>query len=201
MQDCANLATTASSYESQNEGEDRQLPWTLDLTQIITLNPGAEVQHLHHDGGYCLWNMHDSFEHKFSCVWALTDFTEEVGATRVAPGSQHWPCGDYINRRKIGLEDTVPAVMPKGSVVIYVSSCIHGSGPNLTQDLERIGLNVDYNLARIRTEENQYLSNPPHIMAEAPVYMQVSLSLLLQTMDYALNIMDFILQTMDSVSK
>ena len=66
--------------------------------QIITLNPGAEVQYLHHDGGYCLWNMHENFEHKFSCVWALTDFTEEVGATRVAPGSQHWPCGDYVNR-------------------------------------------------------------------------------------------------------
>jgi len=38
-----------------------------------------------------------------------------------------------------------------------VSSCIHGSGPNLTLDQERIGLNIDYNLARVRTEENQYL--------------------------------------------
>ena len=57
----------------------------------------------------------------------------------------------------------VPAVMPKGSCVIYLSSCLHGSGPNLTADRERIGLNVDYNLARIRTEENQYLSNPPSV--------------------------------------
>ena len=57
----------------------------------------------------------------------------------------------------------VPAVMPKGSCVIYLSSCLHGSGPNLTADRERIGLNVDYNLARIRTEENQYLSNPPAV--------------------------------------
>ena len=31
---------------------------------------------------------------------------------------------------------------------------------------------VDYNLARIRTEENQYMSNPPEVMVDAPVYMQ-----------------------------
>jgi len=36
-EDCAKLATTASSWEQQNEGEDRQLPWTLDLSssQVI----------------------------------------------------------------------------------------------------------------------------------------------------------------------
>jgi hypothetical protein len=33
-------------------------------------------------------------------------------------------------------------------------------------------LQVDYNLARIRTEENQYLSCPPEAMKDAPLYMQ-----------------------------
>lgn len=100
-------------------------------------------------------------------MWALSDFTEEVGATRVVLGSQDWS-----RERVATLEDSVAAVMPKGSVVIYTNSTIHGSGPNLTADQNRIGLNVDYNLGLLRTEENQYLSCPPEIMCEAPVYMQ-----------------------------
>jgi ectoine hydroxylase-related dioxygenase (phytanoyl-CoA dioxygenase family) len=32
--------------------------------------------------------------------------------------------------------------MPKGSVVIYLSSCLHGSGPNTSDAVERVGLNV-----------------------------------------------------------
>jgi ectoine hydroxylase-related dioxygenase (phytanoyl-CoA dioxygenase family) len=165
------LAETSADKQSGDNGA-QQLPWTLDLTQIITLNPGSEAQVLHHDGGYCLWNWHDSFEHKISTVWALTDFDEAVGATRVVINSPTWPVGDYCSRSPVTQEDSVPAIMPKGSCVIYLSSCIHGSGPNLTADRERIGLNVDYNLARIRTEENQYLSNPPEAMVDAPVYMQ-----------------------------
>ena len=47
--DVQSLAETSRDEESQVA---QQLPWTLDLTQIITLNPGAEAQVLHHDGGY-----------------------------------------------------------------------------------------------------------------------------------------------------
>ena len=79
--DVAGLASTLSAWENDGGSAQRQLPWTLDLTQIITLNAKAEPQPLHHDGGYCLWNFHDAFEHKISSVWALSEFTEEVGAT------------------------------------------------------------------------------------------------------------------------
>jgi hypothetical protein len=161
------LAELASKPMASKRGPLKQLPWGLDLTQIITLGPGAEQQILHHDGAYCLWDFHRTFEHKISTVWALDEFTEEVGATRVVLGSQDWS-----RDRAATLEDSVAAVMPKGSVVIYTNSTIHGSGPNLTPDKNRIGLNIDYNLGLLRTEENQYLSCPPEVMCDAPVYMQ-----------------------------
>lgn len=46
------LAETSRDDDGFSNSGAQQLPWTLDLTQIITLNPGAESQVLHHDGGY-----------------------------------------------------------------------------------------------------------------------------------------------------
>ena len=54
-----------------------------------------------------LWNWHDCFEHKISSVWALTDFDEAVGATRIVIGSHAWPVGDYLKRAPVTLEDSV----------------------------------------------------------------------------------------------
>eukprot|EP01047_Picozoa_sp_COSAG01_P027318 COSAG01_NODE_1799_length_9205_cov_130.191302_7_plen_757_part_00 len=161
------VAELASKPMASRRGSLQQLPWGLDLTQIITLGPGAEQQILHHDGGYCLWDFHDAFEHKISTVWALSDFTDEAGATRVVLGSQDW-----ARDRVASPADSVASVMPRGSVIIYTGSTIHGSGPNTTPDHTRIGLNVDYNLGLLRTEENQYLSCPPSVMKDAPIYMQ-----------------------------
>ncbi len=65
-------------------------PWTnriqLHLTQVIRILPGQGAQPLHRDrlawGGYIPADM----EPQFNTIWALTDFTEENGATRVVPG-------------------------------------------------------------------------------------------------------------------
>eukprot|EP01043_Picozoa_sp_COSAG02_P012611 COSAG02_NODE_489_length_21246_cov_49.035702_12_plen_340_part_00 len=117
------LAELASKPMASKRGPLKQLPWGLDLTQIITLGPGAEQQVLHHDGAYCLWDFHRTFEHKISTVWALNEFTEEVGATRVVLGSQDWS-----RDRVATLENSVPAVMPKGSVVICASAVLRFLG-------------------------------------------------------------------------
>merc|ERR1712093_646803 len=65
----------------------------------------------------------------------------------------------------------VQAVMPKGSVVIYLGSCFHSGGENRT-DQSRWGLNIDYNLASLRTEENMYLACPPTVAATLPPELQ-----------------------------
>jgi ectoine hydroxylase-related dioxygenase (phytanoyl-CoA dioxygenase family) len=90
-------------------------------------------------------------------MWALEDFSEEIGATQLVLGSHEWP------RSRTPLpSEAVSAVMPKGSCVVYLSSTWHGSGGNVTAS-QRMGLNIDYNSAFLRQEENQYLANPPEV--------------------------------------
>ncbi len=128
----------------------------LHLTQLIRLLPGQGKQVLHRDklawGGYL-----PDIEPQFNTIWALTDFTEENGATQVVPGSQAWDAG-----REAKPEEVCQAVMPRGSVLIYTGSVIHGGGENKSS-APRVGMNLTYCLGWLRTEENQYLSCPPDV--------------------------------------
>ena len=129
----------------------------LHLTQVINIQPGQGAQPRHRDrlawGGY----VPPEIEPQFNTLWALTDFTEENGATRVVPGSVKWP-----TERRATDEETIQAVMKAGSVLLYSGSVIHGGGQNLS-DSDRTGINITYCLGWLRTEENQYLSCPPSV--------------------------------------
>ena len=96
-------------------------------------------------------------------MWALTDFTEENGATRIIPGSHtrdHDP--DYF-----GTYSSIPAEMPKGSVLVWNGSLWHGGGANTTSS-RRIGLAMNYCAGFIRQQENQQLGIPRSIAATFP---------------------------------
>ena len=69
------------------------------------------------------------------------------------------------------MDDTLPAEMPRGSVVLYTGRTVHGGGPNTT-DTWRTGVNVDYVLGWLRQEENQYLSVPIEVVRELPERVQ-----------------------------
>lgn len=128
----------------------------LHLTQIIRLKPGQGKQVIHRDRW--AWGQYmKSIEPQFNTIWAITDFTEENGATQVVPGSIDWP-----DDRKSEPEEICQAVMPAGSVLVYTGSVFHGGGENLSQS-DRIGANLTYTLGWLRQEENQYLSCPPEV--------------------------------------
>lgn len=138
----------------------------LHLTQTIAIGPGQGSQPLHRDrlawGGY----IPNQIEPQFNTIWALTDFTEENGATRVVPGSVGWD-----DERRATDEEKTQAVMPAGSVLLYSGSVIHGGGENRS-DAVRIGMNITYTLGWLRTEENQYLSCPPELAKELDPALQ-----------------------------
>lgn len=138
--------------------------YQLHLTQIIDIGPGEPAQMLHRD--HWAWDAFAfpaGFEVEISTIWAMQDFTDANGATRVVPGSHRWDDG-----RKPTHDDTLPAEMPRGSVLIYTGSVFHGGGANQT-DRPRTAVNIDYCLGWLRQEENQYLSCPPEVARELPV--------------------------------
>jgi ectoine hydroxylase-related dioxygenase (phytanoyl-CoA dioxygenase family) len=146
---------------------DRATTFQLHLTQTIAIEPGSPAQAIHRDEwAFDLYPFPSDHHVQCNTIWAMTDFTEENGATRLIPGSQDWPIehGHQI-------DETVPAEMGKGSCLLYTGKVYHGGGANAS-DHTRTALNITYNVGWLRQEENQYLSVPPAIAAELPRDLQ-----------------------------
>ncbi len=136
----------------------------LSLTEVITLSPGAQAQFIHRDDvGYGAYPFDPDYEVQISTLWAMSEYTEEMGATRVVPCSHRLGCNV-----KFDISDTVAAEMTRGSVIIYSGKLYHGGGENRSNRL-RQALNIDYGAFWTRQEENQYLSCPAEIARTLPV--------------------------------
>ncbi len=92
-------------------------------------------------------------------MWAITDFTEANGATRLMPGTHLY---DHSPRYDKPYE-SIPAEMAKGSVLIWHGSLWHGGGANTTSE-RRIGIAMNYCAGYIRQQENQQLGLPPALV-------------------------------------
>jgi len=137
--------------------------YQLHCTQIIEVGPGSAPQVIHRDQwAFDMFPFPSGFDSTFSTMWAISDFTADNGATRVIPGS-------HILEDKLAFkpEDTVPAEMSAGSVLLYTGSTYHGAGPN-TSEKKRTGMIVHYSLAWLRQEENQYLGVPQEVLDQLP---------------------------------
>jgi ectoine hydroxylase-related dioxygenase (phytanoyl-CoA dioxygenase family) len=133
------------------------------LTQVIAIGPGETGQAVHRDQwAFDFFPFPSGYEVQCNTLWAMTDFTEENGATRVIPGSHR-----FEDRREFGHDETEPAEMPAGSVLLYTGALYHGAGANRSSEV-RYGLNLTYAVSWLRQEENQYLSVPAAIARELP---------------------------------
>jgi ectoine hydroxylase-related dioxygenase (phytanoyl-CoA dioxygenase family) len=136
----------------------------LSGTTAMDIGPGERLQGLHADDGFFrIGRPHRPM--MSTTIWALTDFTEDNGATRIVPASHREPGHPDPDDDSIA----VAAEMPAGSVMIMDSQLWHCGGPNTTDDDWRLGLNVQYVRGFFRTQQNQYLSIPHD---QLPTYSQ-----------------------------
>jgi ectoine hydroxylase-related dioxygenase (phytanoyl-CoA dioxygenase family) len=123
----------------------------------IGIDPGESAQPIHADDQVIpLDKPHRSII--CNSMWALTDFTEENGATRLVPASHGRPSPEYG-----GAYETIGAEMARGSVLIWDGALWHGGGAN-TSGARRTGLAMNYCAGFIRQQENQQLGLSPDLV-------------------------------------
>jgi ectoine hydroxylase-related dioxygenase (phytanoyl-CoA dioxygenase family) len=116
----------------------------LNTGQTMIIGPGEPAQYLHRDctnwTAYCrpLWP--NCPEITVSTMIALEDMTEELGGTRVIPGSHLWEDIDRAGEPA----QTVATEMPAGSGMIYSGKVIHGGGANRTKDRWRFAMHISF---------------------------------------------------------
>jgi ectoine hydroxylase-related dioxygenase (phytanoyl-CoA dioxygenase family) len=131
----------------------------------IEIYPGETDQELHRDDDFYPKRI-PGVEWQVSALWAFDDFTKENGATRVVPGSH-----DLRDVEDVTEDDIVQAVMPKGSVLIYMGATLHGGGAN-NSELPRGCMISTYSLGWLKQEENHYLSIPREVVDSYPDHVR-----------------------------
>jgi ectoine hydroxylase-related dioxygenase (phytanoyl-CoA dioxygenase family) len=135
--------------------------YQFSATEAVRIEPNEAAQMLHTDDAvYPLARPHA--ELVVNTMWAVDDFTEQNGGTRLVPGSHQW-----TDRVPDASTPTIAAEMPAGSVLLYRGSLWHGGGANQTQ-APRVGVLLEYAVSWLRQQETQLLAVPPSIVAGLP---------------------------------
>ncbi|OPX16314.1 phytanoyl-CoA dioxygenase family protein [Gordonia sp. i37] len=124
----------------------------MTTAQVIEIGPGNRPQMLHRDleNWYPFVGMGPAGpEITLNFLIALTDFTEENGATRVIPGSHLW--SDFEDRGTP--EQTIPAIMNAGDALFISGKTAHGGGSNVTADQYRRAVSFAFNPGYLVGEE------------------------------------------------
>jgi ectoine hydroxylase-related dioxygenase (phytanoyl-CoA dioxygenase family) len=137
----------------------------------IHIGPGEIPQPIHVDDGIINLPLpHPPLV--CNTMYALTDFTEENGATRIIPGSHLFDTAPEFGKHY----DSIPAEMPKGSVLVWPGNVWHGGGENTmpdgSPDSWRMGLAMNYCAGFIRQQENQQIGIPMEMIRTFPKRLQ-----------------------------
>ena len=139
--------------------------YQIGSTTAIEILPGEKAQMLHRDDAIypVRWG---GLEIQASALFALDDFTKENGGTHVLLNS-HAAMGPIMIKH----EQSVQAVMPKGSVLFYLGSTCHGGGANQSKK-PRAALITTYSLGWLKQEEQQMLCIPKERVESYPAHLQ-----------------------------
>lgn len=132
----------------------------------LTLGPGQTAQPLHDD----MQQIHLPRPRPtlaVNAIWALSDFTEDNGATHIVPGSHRLADSPPYG----GDAPTVAATMPAGSVMLFDSSLWHKGGANTTNE-RRYAMSCYYCAGWMRQQENLQLGIPQDIARQFPRRLQ-----------------------------
>ena len=151
----------------------------LSSLMTMAIEPGAAMQPLHNDDIHACRGFPRPFPTiMLTAVWAITEFTEENGATHVVPGSHRSPAPpvkdlqEAISQAGSSTIDTVQLTMKPGSVAIWTGSVWHHAGANRTTENTRIGLTASYNAGWLRGYENYCFTVPGDIARTFPERLQ-----------------------------
>lgn len=119
--------------------------------QVMYINPGEPAQRLHRDANNW-WQLIEatwpnSPEITISAMIGLDDVTEELGATRVVPGSHKWEALERFDD-----SESVPAELGPGDALLYSGYVLHGGGANMTNRVRR-ALHLSYVAGWLTPEE------------------------------------------------
>jgi hypothetical protein len=123
--------------------------------EVMAIGPG-EVQQAKHTDAASWHKASLAGELLFSMTIALTDFTAKNGATVVAPGS-------HRALEQPAQNAFVPAVMGRGSALLYSGRVWHGGGQNHT-DETRVGLYFGYIPFWLAPLENPVTTHKPEVL-------------------------------------
>jgi ectoine hydroxylase-related dioxygenase (phytanoyl-CoA dioxygenase family) len=120
----------------------------------LVLGPGQQAQPIHEDTQLIpLPRPHIPIT--LNAIWALSDFREDNGATRILPGSHK-----YASSPEYGKDyDAITATMPAGSVMLFDSALWHGGGAN-TSDARRFAFSCAYCWGWMRQQETCNSASP-----------------------------------------
>lgn len=124
----------------------------LNTAQVMYIGPGEPAQMLHRDANnwwaFVKATWPNSPEVTVSAMIGLDEVTEELGATRVVPGSHR-----EENLSRYDERDSVPAELGPGDALVYSGYVLHGGGANLTSDTWRRAMHISFVAGWLTPEE------------------------------------------------
>jgi len=124
----------------------------LNTAQVMCIGPGQAAQELHRDADNWWEFLHRAWpdvpEITLSMMVGLGEVTEELGATRVAPGSHRGGPLDVPKEL-----ETVPAELGPGDALVYSGYVVHGGGANRTADQWRRAMHMSVVAGWLSPEE------------------------------------------------